>query len=262
MSKHEPFALTLRPPSGLAAPEFGPLVRAQPVVRRWDAPLPWAISFGGAMWAATIGGGWASNPVLMLVVALVASTPALTAAAASGWRRWRLRQRASWDGSGQPPAVAVRVTGLVRGLGDPFTPPGETRPVVYAQTHFQQATPDGRPAGHSRVDVRGLFLEIELSPDVSVRVAPEAVRLIGGELGVPELGPELRWKLGAPWSGWWQGRLRRSILRPGDKVEAVGVVVREVSAEGAASPGRGVPMIQWLVPAWKGGVWIRKLEGA
>jgi hypothetical protein len=159
------------------------------------------------------------------------------------------------------PRAVPCVTGVVRGLGDPFTPPGETRPVVYAQTHFQQATPDGRPAGQDRVDVRGLFLELELSPDVTVRVAPEAVRLIGGESTVPELGPELRWKLGAPWSGWWQGRLRRGILCPGDKVEAVGSVAREVSAAGAAAPGRGVPMIQWLVPAWKGGVWIRRVPG-
>ena len=43
-------------------------------------------------------------------------------------------------------------------------------------------------------------------------------------------------------------------------MEAVGEVVREVNAQGVANPGRGVPMIQWLVPAWKGGVWIRRLE--
>jgi hypothetical protein len=260
MSKHEPVAISLRPPSGVA-PEFGPLVRAQPIGRRWDAPLSWAMSIGAALWAATIGVGVLSYAGLMSLMLAVAASPAVMAASAAGWRRWRLRRCARWDGSGQPPGGAVRVTGVVRGLGEPFTPPGETRQLIYARTRFQHATPDGRPdGGQSREDVRGLFLEIELSPDVSVRIAPEVVRLIGGEMAMPELGPELRWRLGAPWSGWWRGKLRRSILCPGDRVEAVGAVVREVSTQGVASPGRGVPMIQWLTPAWPGGVWIRKLE--
>jgi hypothetical protein len=52
--------------------------------------------------------------------------------------------------------------------------------------------------------------------DACVRIAPEAVRLRKGEAIVPG----------------WHGKLRRSILRIGDMVEAAGDVGREVITRG------------------------------
>jgi hypothetical protein len=262
MSSRDPVGISLRPPSGVAAPEFGPLVRAQPVPGAFDSPGWWIGSTAGILWASLLLGSVFPGLPNGFLLAPMAAGPWLARSARRLWQRRRMRRCRSWDGAGPPPPGATRVTGRVRGLGEAFLPPGERQPVVYVRTRFWQATGTGRPAGPAREDVRGVFLEIELDGEEAVRVAPEAVFLMGGESVVPELGPQVRWKLGAPWAGPLKGRLRRGKLREGDRVEAVGEVVREVNTQGAASPGRGVPMIQWLVPAWNGGVWIRKLDAS
>ena len=95
----------------------------------------------------------------------------------------------------------MRVTGRLRALGEPFVPPGESLPVVHCQTRFAQANERGTNSYRYWEDIRGLFLEVELSADTCVRIAPEAVRLLDGGAVVPEVGPELRWKLGAPGRG-------------------------------------------------------------
>jgi hypothetical protein len=251
MSKHEPFAVTLRPPSGLSTPELGPLVRAQTVPGSWDAPAAWVQAAWTALWASGLLGGLAAP---------LAAVPWLITRSRPRMQRKRMWTVDGWDGTGPAPEGPVRVNGWVRGIGEPFLPPGEHEPVVYAHTRFWQATGTGRPAGPAREDVRGMFLDIELAVEGVVRVAPEAVFMIGRGAVVPEVGHDIRWQLGAPWSGPVKGWLRRSCLRNGDRVEAVGHVVREVSVEGERSPGRGVPMKQSLVPAWPGGVWIRRLR--
>lgn len=259
MSKHEPVAISLRPPSGVAAPELGPLVRAQPIEVRGRSFLPFAFPLLGVGTASLLQNSSHGVVFLGLATALIGTAGTLPAAQA-WWRRRRLRRCPRWDGTGAPPVGVVRVTGRLRALGEPFLTPGESQPVVYSRTRFRQADPYGRPTYLHREDVRGLFLEVELPGDACVRIAPETVVLLEHETLVPEVGSEARWKLGAAWEGWWRGKLRRSILRAGDTVEAVGQVVREVNDQGVAGPGRGVPMMQWLVPAWNGGVWIRKLE--
>ena len=260
MSKHEPFAISLRPPGGLAAAEFGPLVRSQPAR---PALADWAVRlvppFLGMATAALLFRPLEAVGKFALAGTLFGIGWSIPRAQ-SWWRRRRLRRCPTWDGSVPLTGGVVRVTGRLRALGEPFVPPGESLPVVHCRTRFAQANELGTNSYRYWEDIRGLFLEVDVSVDTCVRIAPEAVRLLDGGAVVPEVGPQLRWKLGAAWEGWWQGKLRRSILRPGDMVEAVGEVVREVNAQGVANPGRGVPMIQWLVPAWKGGVWIRRLE--
>jgi hypothetical protein len=258
MSK--PFAISLSSPSGLSTAEFGPLVRAQPV----DRP-----SAGGALYIAALLG--LNGPVLLgnpgagMVERLTLVAPfAVWAGLAPLVRKWGRRRRMRlcpiWDGAALPSTSVVRIRGRVQGIGEAFQPPGESQPVIFAHTEFPQPTGVGRRTVRFREDVRGVFLQIHLATGASVRIAPEAVRLVDGEKSVPEVGDGIRYQLGAPWAGLLRGRLRRSILRAGDLVEAVGKLEREVGVEGVAAPGRGVPMIQWLVPAWKGGVWIRRLE--
>jgi hypothetical protein len=149
----------------------------------------------------------------------------------------------------------------VRALGEPFTVPGDSSPVIFAHTRYDQARVDGTRGKFRREDVRGLVLEIALPTEVAVRIAPESVRLVGSESTVPEVGHVVRRKLGAVWAGWLRGKLTRRTLREGDQVEAVGQLVRDVDVHGEASPGRGVPMLHWLTPAWPGGVWIRRIGG-
>ena len=245
-----------------AVPDFGPLVRAQPIRPPVTSSTTLWVVLGIVLpkVGRALGGSLVAELgaiATVLVVALVVERfPAL-------WRRWRMRRCPPWDGglgAGQPPRGAVRVTGRVRAVGQPFMLPGETRPVLFGHTRYAQARSDGTRGKFQRVDVRGLTLEIALPEGAVVRVAPDDVRLLEGERVVPEVGIETRRRLGAAWEGWLKGKLRRSSLREGDRVEAVGELVRDVSVEGTAAPGRGVPMVQWLVPAWPDGVWIRKLE--
>jgi hypothetical protein len=121
-------------------------------------------------------------------------------------------------------------------VGHPFLLPGETRLVLFAHTRYRQARSDGTRGKFRREDVRGLTLEIALATGACVRVAPDDVRLLEGEAVVPEIGTELRKRLGAAWEGWSRGKLRRHCLREGDQVAAVG----ELGATGERG-GHGQP---------------------
>ncbi len=101
--------------------------------------------------------------------------------------------------------------------------------------------------------------QIVLPTGASVHVEPTDVRLLEGDEVVPEVGTSVRWALGAPWAREARAPLYRSSLAPGDRVEAVGELVRRVDVEGQAAPGRGVPMVHLIRPAWPGGVWIRRV---
>jgi hypothetical protein len=253
-------AVQVRPTLVVATgPEYGPLVRAQPVRAVENRLTPLWVGLGVGMFRIPeiIGGSIAWElpgfAALGVVLGLAYVAPAF-------WRRWRLRRCSSWDGTGTAPAGVVRLTGRVRAVGDAFLLPGETRPVVFAETRYRQARSDGTRGKFQREDVRGVTLEIAISAGTSVRIAPDDVRLLEAEAVVPEVGTELRKRLGAAWDGLSKGKLRRRSLREGDQVEAVGELVQRVNVQGTATPNRGMPMIQWLVPAWPGGVWIRKLE--
>jgi hypothetical protein len=268
MSQLDTSALALPPhPQALAAaPEFGPLVRAQriraplAVLSRSATPFWIMLGIAASKIARAIAGGPFVGEIALL--ASVFAAAAIIEFVPRLWRRWRFRRCPAWDGVGPPPAGAVRVIGRVRAVGEPFLLPGETRPVIYARTSFTEGKADGKPGKVDREDVRGVTLAIDLPAQISVRIAPEAVRLLDKESAVPEVGRWARSQLGAAWLGRSKGKLRRRSLREGDRVEAVGELVRDVSVDGAASPGRGVPMLHWLVPAWKGGVWIRQVGGA
>jgi hypothetical protein len=252
-------ALSIPPRTTLTAPpEYGPLVRAQSVKRPGASLGPlWALLGLGTQAAANEAGAWLTPVALATLVGMAVAIDR----APGSWRRWRMRRCPAWNGAGAPPTGTVRVSGRVRALGQPFRIPGEDQPVIFAHTRYAQARSDGTPGKFQREDVRGLTLEIDLPTGMSVRLAPDVIRLVDRERAVPEVGREVRWKLGAAWQGWRKGKLRRGCLREGDRVEAVGDLVRDVNVQGAGGPGRGVPMIHWLMPAWEGGVWIRKVGG-
>jgi hypothetical protein len=255
-------AISLRPTTALTSQvPLGPLVRAQPATSAGDVLSRFAVPLFGYGIAAIFLFPGAYGAVLAGVSGAVLGLNWVVPRVRSLWASARMRRCPVWDGAAAPPGGAVRVVGRVRALGDPFLTVGESQPVLYSHTRFPLASPTGWRSHAFREDVRGVFLEIELGPDASVRIAPEKVRLVGGARAVPEVGPEVRHALGAPWAGWERGKLRRRLLRSGDRVEAVGVVVREVNPQGGAMPGRGVPMLQWLTPAWDDAVWIRRLEG-
>ena len=173
-------------------------------------------------------------------------------------RRLRMRRLAVWDGSGQAPSGVTRVSGVVREVDDPFAVPGARRPVVYARTRYAQAGTDGWRTTRGREDVRGVRFQIVLPTGASVHVEPGDVRLLEGDEVVPEVGTSVRWALGAAWARDSRSPLHRSSLAPGDRVEAVGELVRQVDVEGQGAPGRGVPMVHLIKPAWPGGIWVRR----
>jgi hypothetical protein len=254
-------ALSIPPRTTLTAPpEYGPLVRAQSV-KRVEASLGplWAL-LGAGMHAAMSAGDVGVLGTVG-VLGAIAGAAFVIERTPSFWRRWRMGRCPAWNGVAEPPTGTVRVVGRVRALGQAFAVPGEPQPVIFAHTRYPQARSDGTPGKFQREDVRGLTLEIDLPTGASVRVAPDLVRLVDREAVVPEVGREVRWKLGAAWEGWRKGKLRRGRLREGDRVEAVGQLVRDVNVQGAGGPGRSVPMIHWLMPAWDGGVWVRKVDG-
>lgn len=261
MSEHEAAALVARTLDEIAvrpAPEFGPLVRSQALrPRDGSSTVPWvALGAGSAKLGHTLLGGELTE---LVVLGSLVTAGVLAEQAPGWWRSLRIARCPTWDGTDPPPGGAVKVSGTVRAVGEPFTIPGEDEPVIFSHTFHPGARKHGTRGRSRREDVRGLTLEIDLSSGVTVRIAPQAVRLVGREVSVRELGPSVRARLGAPSGGLLKGKLRRRTLRQGDRVEAVGQLVRDVNVQGAASPGRGVPMLHWLVPAWKGGVWIRQV---
>jgi hypothetical protein len=247
---------------------LGPLVSAR------EAPLAELEHYPGGRWGpylstglgVTLGvfspdllaaAGMQMPPFMVLVPFLVALW--LPPYVIPWSRRLRMRRLSAWDGSGEAPEGAARVAGVVRVVDDPFTVPGARRPLVYARTRYPMAGSDGWRTTRGREDVRGVRFQIVLSTGAAVHLEPAEVRLLEGDELVPEVGTSVRWALGAPWAREARAPLHRSSLAPGDRVEAVGELVRRVDVEGQAAPGRGVPMVHLIRPAWPGGVWIRRV---
>jgi hypothetical protein len=248
---------------------LGPLVWAR------SAPLPELEHYPGGRWgpylSCSVGVALGLyGPDLLLAAGL--SLPAfslLVPILAVLWlppyvvpwsRRLRMRRSPTWDGAGEPPVGPTRMTGVVRVLEDPFSVPGAARPVVYARTRYAQAGGEGERTTRGREDIRGVRFQIVLPTGASVHVEPPDVRLLEGDILVPEVGTSVRWALGAAWSRGSRAPLYRSSLTPGDRVEAVGELARSVDIGGQAAPGRGVPMVYRLRPALPGGVWIRSIR--
>jgi hypothetical protein len=246
---------------------LGPLVRAR------SAPLPELEHYPGGRWGpyVTCGVGvmlglYGSDLLLAAGVSLPAFSLLLPILVALWlppylvpWsRRRRMRRLPVWDGAGEAPVGGARMTGVVRALDGAFAVPGSARPVVYACTRYAQAGSEGERTTRGREDVRGVRFEIVLPTGATVHVDPKDVRLLDGEVLVPEVGTSVRWALGAAWARDSRAPLHRSSLAPGDQVEVVGELARAVDIGGQAAPGRGVPMVYSLRPALPGGVWVRK----
>lgn len=246
---------------------LGPLVAAR------TAPLPELEHYPGGRLGPYLTGGVGValglyGPDIMLAAGL--SLPAyslLVPILAVLWlppylvpwsRRLRMRRVPAWDGAGEAPVGPARMTGVVRALDDPFSVPGAARPVVYARTRYAQAGSEGERTTRGREDLRGVRFQIVLSTGASVHLEPQDVRLLDGDVLVPEVGTSVRWALGAAWSRDSRAPIHRSSLRPGDHVVAVGELARAVDIGGQAAPGRGVPMVYRLRPALPGGVWMRR----
>jgi hypothetical protein len=175
------------------------------------------------------------------------------------WRRRRMRRLPA----GFTNALtddAVRVVGVIERDGEPFGALGVPAPVVYARTTFRRARSDGTADLFIRQEVRGVPFVLRRADGDAFHVDPAPIWLLDEDREVADAPPALRRTLGAPTRG-IRRQIGQATLCPGDLIEAVGRIVREVSSDGAAAPGRGTPIRQRLVPAWENGVWIRRMAG-
>lgn len=171
-------------------------------------------------------------------------------------RRWPVT-RTLRDAS---PGVVVRIVGKVVS-DETVIAPAETAPVAYARTVFPIIGADGRACGNFQEDVRGVPFGLALDGGDVVHLDPTQVELFESPPAVT-VTTETRKAMGAAWRAWW-GRpwaVRQDVLRPGDRIEAVGRLEVEVRPDGHATPGRGTPVRATLLPLASGKIWVRKCD--
>ena len=246
---------------------LGPLVSAR------SAPLPELEHYPGGRWGpylttalgAVLG---AFSPDLLVTAGV--TLPAFTVLVpflAVLWlppyvvpwgRRLRMRRLAAWDGFGQAPSGVTRVSGVVREVDDPFAVPGARRPVVYARTRYAQA---GSMAGARRAGARTSAACASRSCCRRARRSTSSRAMCGcwkGTRSFPRWARRCAGRWAPPGPGIRARRSTAAAWPPGDRVEMVGELVRQVDVEGQGAPGRGVPMVHLIKPAWPGGIWVRR----
>jgi len=159
-------------------------------------------------------------------------------------------------------AEEVRVHGWVEPLAPPFETPGSTVPAVFARSIFATRSPYQHLAPTTNDETRGVDFQIRLPSDETVQVAARQVRLHDSPTRVwrpnlaelarrgGDLEPSLILRL--------PPMVREVAVHPGDRIEAAGVLVREVAPTGQAVLGRGTPLVTRLVPSpGASHVWLR-----
>ena len=197
-------------------------------------------------------------------VLLAAALGAVPVALWNGWywrRRWRMRRVVPWDGLGQPPSEAtVRFAGTIEQIGTPFRLPESRGPLVYARTRFHEAAESKWAGAPSIEDIRAVPFQIRVNEQAAIYLSPELLRPLDKPERLRGNGDQHHQALGRLWSGHRLGPITRLALGPGDRVEVVGRLHREVAPQGQSAPGRGVPFMFVAGPAWDGAVWIRRLD--
>jgi hypothetical protein len=258
--------------SGELAQRFGPVV-----LRRYGnaAEIFGGDPLGGFGKAAMVGGwmmltmgirefgdihGWGLWSVL-LRVATIAGFVGLLSLSSRRWRRRFSRIRRADDLTGVPSGTPIRISGTVEAEGKLARAPGTDSDAVFARTQFWPAGPRERPAHFACEEIRGTPFRIRLADGVSVRVMPAEVALTDGPKYLSNVDRNVLQALGAASRG---AVFRREApfcedtLAPGDRIEAVGRLVTEVSAAGEGAPARGVLLVHTLRPLDKAGVRVRR----
>jgi hypothetical protein len=212
---------------------------AQPLAR--VLALTPVVAFSGAVLAAllyTRSGVWifwAAKGGFAKLVSLGAGGAALVRLSAR-LVNWQLRRLAALHVSvaslrGSPPGSLVRVVGTVR-APEPFTSAVTGKPAVLA--HYE-----ARGESEHRHHVRGIDFLLDIDDSEPVRVAVKKAYFDGrpGEETDTAADPAV-----VPLHGAGRITYREARIAPGDRVEAVGVLVREVDPTASAGPGRAPPL--------------------
>jgi hypothetical protein len=177
-------------------------------------------------------------------------------------RRWRRRfsrlRRVDRIGN-VPEGTTVRITGTIETEGRLVRAPGTDREAVYVRTQFWTTDGGDRPGPQACEEIRGSAFRVRLSDGLSVRLLPSDVVLTNGPRRVSRVSHDVLRELGAALRGRYlrEAPFCEDVLAPGDRIEAVGRLITEVSAAGDGAPVRGVPLAHSLRPLDKGGVMVR-----
>jgi hypothetical protein len=201
---------------------------------------------------------------LLVAAGLGALAPTLIIYGLPWLRKRRMRRVVAWDGVGQPPGEAsadmnVRLVGTIEAVGTPFVLPETAGPLVYARTRFHEVPQSKWASAPAVEDVRGVPFQVRVSEQTAVRLPPELLRPLDEPVELWGKGDEHHRALGVDWPGQRLGPITRVAFAPGDKLEVVGRLHRQVAPEGQSAPGRGVPFVLVAGPAWDGSVWVRRL---
>jgi hypothetical protein len=244
-----PAPLRYRP---IAASMFqGPLAERWPVIATLTAGVAGVVATPLVLVASPF---WFH----LVVVGLLGSSTALALelAAPLWWRArlWRVPSAVGAPLDGQ----TVRMRGTVQAQTSTFDVPGGATPGVYARTRYFPFVPAiGRPiAGQD--ETRGVPFQVHCDDGRVVRIDPYEVRLLNGYSRPRRMSAEACHAMGVPTHAGEPRVYREAVLRPGDRIELVGRLERQVTPDGDAAPGRGVPTELWMRPALPGGVWIRR----
>jgi hypothetical protein len=268
----EPTALTAggrsQPPAAPARVRtrpLGPLMQAVTGRDALDHP-PWgrkgsfAWNFGIMVSVPVVLNSWLplSFPWSMLAAAVMGGTLAPLPHYLQAWHTFRRRQR--WIPARQLDGMAtgtpVRVRGIVEAVGDAYLDTGSGLTAVFSRTVFSQA------GAELREETRGVPFDLRLLGGGTVRLDPATVLLLDPPRRLKRFTPEVQAAVGRARPGLFRDRYLQSRLAPGDAVEAMGYLARDVHPDGAAAPGRGVPLVHSLAPAQDGRVLVRKLRRA
>ena len=133
---------------------------------------------------------------------------------------------------------------------------------MFARSIFATRPAYQHLAATTNDETRGVDFQIRLPSGETVQVAARQVRLHDGPTRIwrpnlaelarrgGDLEPSLILRL--------PPMVREVAVHPGDRVEAAGVLVREVAPGGQAALGRGTPLVTRLVPSpGASHVWLR-----
>lgn len=159
-----------------------------------------------------------------------------------------------------PQAESVRVEGSIVPLGPGFETPGHKAPAVFARSIFVVPTPYRRDAATYTDETRGTDFCIRLPSGETISVFARDVRL--EDPPRPSRAPNLAElaRRGSQVGERGRPMVREAVLRPGDRIEVYGVLIRQVAPQGHALLGRGTPLITRLVPpSGASHLWVRRL---
>jgi hypothetical protein len=262
------------PEAELAANQTGWLLANGPVERS-PAPRQWWPKLSTGV-AAFMGVAIGALDGLALELTALAMLAVLTVGVfyGTGWLgRRRLRRlcstppaRASDPLLQQPAGEAARVSGVIS-AGPTFPSLFRAQPSVLARSKVGSAD-----------EMRGIDFTVILDDGARVLIAARGGYLLDTPAALdrpPACGPVyserpqgkehfgriasgLHWD--APWRSRLPRRLRETSVGPGDRVEVMGVLEREVSPDGVAGGGRSMPMRLTLRSSDRIPLCVRKLR--